>query len=95
MKESQIERKLVKKVREAGGVAYKFVSPGQTGVPDRIVILPGGDIYFVELKTRTGRLSKVQEKQIERLKKLGCNVIVLREEIEEWLSKVIQTQEHY
>ena len=54
MLESEIEKKLVREIRKMGGMAYKFVSPGNTGVPDRIVILPGV-ITFVELKTETGR----------------------------------------
>ena len=78
MLESEIEKRLVKLVREAGGRAYKFVSPGNVGVPDRIVILPGGRIWFVELKTETGRISPAQERQLETLKGLGANVFVLR-----------------
>lgn len=78
MLEKEIERVLARYVKEIGGIAYKFVSPGNTGVPDRIIILPGGDIWFAELKTETGILSKVQEAQIRRLKKLGCRVTVLR-----------------
>lgn len=77
MIESAVERKLVDGIKALGGVAFKFVSPGNTGVPDRIIILPGGAIYFVELKTDVGRLSKVQIMQIERLEKLGARVAVL------------------
>ena len=78
MLESEIEKRLVKLVREAGGRAYKFVSPGNVGVPDRIVVLPGGRIWFVELKTETGRISPAQERQLETMKSLGANVFVLR-----------------
>ena len=77
MLESVIERKFVNMVRKSGGRAYKFVSPGNLGVPDRIAILPRGRIWFVELKTETGRLSQVQKRQIDTLRSLGMNVFVL------------------
>ena len=50
MREKSVEQKLVRAVRVAGGIAPKFVSPGFDGMPDRIVILPGGKIGFVEVK---------------------------------------------
>ncbi len=78
MLEKDIERKLCDGVRALGGYAYKFTSPGNDGVPDRIVIMPGGHVQYVELKGEAGRLSKMQDFQIRRLKKLGCKVIVVR-----------------
>ena len=77
MLESTLERRFVNMVRRSGGRAYKFVSPGNLGVPDRIAILPKGRIWFVELKTETGRLSQVQKRQIDTLRSLGMNVFVL------------------
>ena len=77
MLESTLERRFVNMVRKAGGRAYKFVSPGNLGVPDRIAILPGGRIWFVELKAETGHLSQVQKRQIDTLRSLGMNVFVL------------------
>lgn len=77
MKESDIEKKLVQGVKAVGGRAYKFVSPGNSGVPDRLVALPGGRIEFVELKTETGRLSKLQQHQIRQLNALGCATYTL------------------
>lgn len=50
MRESDIERRLVQGVKKLGGRAYKFVSPGNVGVPDRLVVLPGGVVLFVEVK---------------------------------------------
>lgn len=78
MLEREIEKKLIDRVRDLGGRAYKWVSPGNNGVPDRIVILPGGRIVFVELKADRGRLSALQQIQIRALKKLGCDVQVLQ-----------------
>lgn len=77
MLEREIEKKLVDGVRKLGGRAYKFVSPGNDGAPDRIVVLPGISPVFVELKTETGRLSSLQNVQIKRLKDLGQDVRVL------------------
>lgn len=77
MREADIERKFVDGVRKLGGKAYKFVSPGNTGVPDRLVILPGGCVWFIELKTDKGRLSDAQKAQLRQLGRLGCNTAVL------------------
>ena len=77
MLEREIEKKLVDGVRKLGGRAYKFVSPGNDGVPDRSVVLPGRVPKFIELKTETGRLSSLQNVQIKRLKDLGQDVRVL------------------
>ena len=89
MLESESEKKLVREIRKMGGMAYKFVSPGNTGVPDRIVILPGV-ITFVELKTETGRLSPGQKRQIGKLQDLGMKVVVLHgmKELEEFLNEI-------
>ena len=62
MLEKDIETKLRNKVKALGGRAYKFVSPGNSGVPDRLVVLPGGKIGFAELK-RPGKMPR----------KLQCN----------------------
>ena len=72
MKEAQLEEWLNRKVRGLGGLSRKFVSPGNPGVPDRIYIFPGGKVYFVELKTEIGRVSKKQEWQLKQLERMGC-----------------------
>ena len=75
MKESEVERVLVDEVRKAGGRAPKWVSPGNVGVPDRIVFLPGRTMpIFVELKTETGRLSGPQKVWAARLRELHQRV---------------------
>lgn len=78
MKESAIETRLVKLVREGGGLCYKFVSPGNVGVPDRLILIPGGRIVFAELKTEIGRLSSIQRWQMEEMRKRGADVRVLK-----------------
>ena len=77
MREKEIEQKLRQAIKEMGGRAYKFISPGNMGVPDRMVCLPGGQLIFVELKTDTGKLTPVQKAQIGYLKNLGQDVRVL------------------
>lgn len=77
MLEKDIEKLFRDEIKKAGGKAYKFTSPGNDGVPDRIVMLPDGRIVFVELKTDTGKLSKLQELQCRQIAELGQTVKVL------------------
>ena len=95
MREKDIEKILVNEVRKLGGWAYKWVSPGNDGVPDRIVFLPGRPPVFVELKTETGKLSALQEVQIKRLKDLGQDARVLRglQEVKSFLEECEVNQE--
>lgn len=88
MRESTIERYLVKQVKKRGGIAYKWVSPGNKGVPDRIVIFPGGWIALIELKAPGKTLSLVQRQQRARLNELGCGVRVIdsKQKVDEFLS---------
>ncbi|WP_418482679.1 VRR-NUC domain-containing protein [Frisingicoccus sp.] len=77
MLEREIEKVLVSEVKELGGQAYKWVSPGNDGVPDRIVLFPDMPPIFVELKTNRGKLSPLQKLQIKRLRNLGQDVYVV------------------
>ena len=77
MREKDIETWLKAGVEKLGGLFLKFISLGNDGVPDRIAIFPDGRIVFVELKTRRGRLSAVQEYQIDRLIGLHQQVCVV------------------
>ena len=78
MKESQIERRLVEGVKRLGGMCLKFVSPGTLGVPDRIIITAKGRVIFVELKTETGRLTKIQRYVIGEMQKRGADARVVK-----------------
>lgn len=70
--ERDIERKLVGVVKQHGGLCLKWVCPGWSGVPDRIVLLPGGRVVFVETKRpKDGKLSKLQKWWAETLRRLG------------------------
>lgn len=91
MKEAAIEAKLARMVRERGGLCYKFVSPNQPGVPDRIIITPEGRVVFVELKTEIGRLAKLQKWQIGEMQKRNADVRVARglEEVKALVEEVM------
>ena len=90
MRERDIEKRLVREIRAMGGEAFKWVSPGNDGVPDRIVMLPGGIVVFVELKADRGRLAGVQRVQIRRIQRWGQEVVVVQgmDELEEFLARM-------
>ena len=75
--EKVLERKLVDKIKKLGGHAYKFVSPNQRGVPDRLCVLPHGITVFVELKTTGKKPTKLQVLCMDELKALGQECVVV------------------
>ena len=86
MRESTFEAKFGKMVKKLGGLSYKWVSPGNAGVPDRIVFFPPGTwigetlvegIWFVELKSTKGKLTPRQRHQHDRLRQRGAQVLTL------------------
>lgn len=90
--ERDIERALVGMVKRHGGLCLKWVCPGFAGVPDRIVLLPGGRIVFVEVKRpRGGRLSELQMWWHKTIRGLGfqCWVVYSHEDIAK-LTKYIE-----
>ena len=80
MQEKIIEKKLVQRVKAVGGLAPKFVSPGFDGMPDRIVLMPGGKIGFVEVKRKGENPSPLQESRHGLLRRLGFKVYILDDE---------------
>lgn len=90
MKESEIEKHLREQVKAAGGRAYKFVSPGNNGVPDRIVLLPGGVLAFVELKAPGKKPTDLQLAQQNKIAKLGFKVYVMdsKEKVDEFIKGI-------
>jgi hypothetical protein len=87
LRERDIEQYLRKRVKEKGGTAYKFESPGNAGVPDRIVVFPGGRIIFVELKAPGKKPTNLQLAQHRKLTNLGCTVLVIdsKEKVDEFI----------
>ena len=76
-REREIERKLVEAVRKTGGLALKFVSPGWSGAPDRIVLLSGGKAGFVEVKAPGKKPRPLQIRRKKQLEQMGFKVFVL------------------
>lgn len=77
LRESVIERRLKREVSRRGGIAFKFVSPGMAGVPDRLILLPDGHMAFVELKA-PGEVPRPQQlKRKEQIESLGFRVYVI------------------
>lgn len=74
MRESVVERKLTTEAKKRGGLAVKFVSPGLDGVPDRLVLFPGGRLAFVELKAPGKKMRPLQVKRAKQLTALGFQV---------------------
>ena len=77
MSEKEVEQRLVVAVKAAGGWCTKFISPGINGMPDRIVLMPGGCIAFVEVKAPGQKPRKLQIRRHLRLRHLGFQVFVL------------------
>ncbi len=77
MREKILERRLVQVVKASGGMAPKFVSPGFDGMPDRIVLMLGGKIAFVEVKAPGKKLRPLQVVRHGMLRRLGFEVFVL------------------
>ena len=71
MSEKYIEQKLIAAVKNMGGIAPKFVSPGFNGMPDRLVLLPRGKIAFIELKAPGKMMCPLQVRRKRQLEALG------------------------
>lgn len=90
-RESAIEKHLQYRVELAGGLCWKWASPGRRGVPDRIVLWPRGAVSFVELKAPGGRLSPLQKWTHARMHDLCHDVAVLASiaEVDEWVDTAL------
>jgi hypothetical protein len=89
MKEKIVENHFVWAVERIGGKTYKFTSPGRKGVADRIACLPDGSTWFVELKTKGGRLSVLQKMFADDMALLNQKYACLWtiEQVDEWLKR--------
>jgi len=77
VRENVLEKRLVREIELRGGKCWKFVSPGMSGVPDRICILPNGRTVFVEMKAPGKPMQPLQIKRAEELRSLGHKVYCL------------------
>lgn len=71
MRESDIEKALTIAVKKRGGLALKFISPGMSGVPDRLIMIKGGKLAFIELKAPGKKMRPLQIKRKRQLEELG------------------------
>lgn len=90
MRESEVERHFKWVVARLGGKSYKFTSPGRKGVSDQIACLPDGSTWFVELKTKGGRLSELQKlfagEVVDLNQRYAC--LWTKEQVDEWSKRV-------
>lgn len=77
VRESQVEKYLAREVAQRGGLCWKFTSPNLRGVPDRIVVMPGGDVHFVELKAPGEQPEPHQHRRHGELRQRNARVAVL------------------
>ena len=77
LRESYIEMYLVNRIKAIDGLCWKFVSPGVTGVPDRIILIEG-KVYFVEVKAEHGRFEKIQNYRSRQIRDCGLPVEIVR-----------------
>ena len=91
MLEKEIEQKLVRAVKAAGGMCPKFVSPGMDGMPDRLILMPGGHMAFAELKAPGKKPRPLQLHRHAQLQALGFQVFVVDalEQIKEVLDALL------
>jgi hypothetical protein len=90
MRESALEQRFNRKVQQRGGQSYKICPEYCAGIPDRMVLMPGGRLYLVELKADDGALRPIQRVWHERARELGTTVVVLQgnAEVDAWLESI-------
>ena len=89
MRESELESRFVREVKQIGGRAPKWVSPGTRGVPDRLVLLPGGRVLFVEMKAPGKPLKPLQVWWSKILRSMGHRVYKIdsHEDIDQFIKE--------
>lgn len=95
MQEKDVEKYLKEQVAaQLHGKAMKWVSPGNNGVPDRLVIVPGGRIYFVELKAPGEEPRKLQKYIHEQMREMGCVVLTIdtKEKVDSFIKAVSENE---
>ncbi|GKX27863.1 hypothetical protein SH1V18_03430 [Vallitalea longa] len=90
MNEKLIEKKLREKIKELGGRAEKFIPTYFVGAPDRIVLMPGGRVYWVETKSTGDKLRSIQQTRKRQLEKLGfkCYKVDSKQALDRFIEEV-------
>lgn len=93
MREREVESYLATKLKRHGLVGIKFIPDQMNGMPDRVILLPGSRVLWVELKTKGGKLSEIQKLRHAELKKLGQDVVVVwsKEQVDELVQSLAST----
>lgn len=96
MEEKIIEKYLTDQVKKQGGLCLKFISPSMSGVPDRIVLLPGARIFFVETKAKGKKPRPLQLAVHKMLKRLGFRVYIIdcKKEVEKAIKEMTSCEIH-
>lgn len=78
MTEQQIQSKRIKQLEAEGYYVIKLVKTNKNGIPDLVAIPPNSGVLFCEVKTKSGRVSKLQEYRLKELSEHGCITEVFR-----------------
>ena len=94
-KEAELEDMLVDKITNLGGIAWKFVSPGTVGVPDRIVMI-NGKLVFVEMKRPSKQMTEIQKWRRQQIEREGFDVMCLNseEQVAEFVDRIIKERKY-
>ena len=95
--EKLLEKKLKLLIKTAGGMCLKFIPTYFIGAPDRLILMPGGKVYWVELKSTGKKPSKIQKAVHEELRKLGFKVYIVDDEMSlgRCLAEICYEEEYY
>ena len=96
MEEKKIERYFKAQLEKRGALVFKFVSPGQAGVPDRVVLLPGGRVVFAEMKAPGEKPRPLQRAVFARMARAGHPVYIIdsREAVKRFMEEVMPSEVH-
>jgi len=92
MNEKLLEKRLREGVKKLGGIALKFGTIYHTGMPDRIVLMQGGQASFVELKSTGKKPTALQTKSLEMLSDFGFKAVVIdsQESLDKFLNDLLK-----
>jgi len=92
MLERDVDWKLKSEVYRHGGLCIKLAATGYAGMPDRLVLIPGGRVVFVELKAPGKRLRPLQKKRFQELSQLGFKIVKIdsSEQVDEFIAEVFR-----